>query len=101
MRLLFAKGGFAQVVAADSPGVADSILFDLNHAIEVLGGMDKPFAEVAADETLRAKLEALRVVAEECGPDRRRHHRAERRAQLRLQRHGWRLVRWRSTAARF
>ncbi|HEX7532919.1 MAG TPA: imelysin family protein [Methyloceanibacter sp.] len=67
VRLLFAKGGFAQVVAADSPGVEDSILFDLDHAIEVLGGMDKPFAEVAADETLRAKLEALRVSLKSAG----------------------------------
>ena len=67
VRLLFAKGGFAQVVAADSPGVEDLILFDLNHAIEVLGGMDKAFAEVAADETLRAKLEALRVSLKSAG----------------------------------
>ena len=67
VRLLFAKGGFAQVVADDSPGVENSILFDLDHAIEVLGGMDKPFAEVAADETLRAKLEALRVSLKSAG----------------------------------
>ena len=67
VRALFAKGGFAQVVAADSPGVENSILFDLDHAIEVLRGIDKAIAEVAADETLRAKLEALRVVAEERG----------------------------------
>ncbi len=65
--LLFGKGGFAQVVAADSPGVEDSILFDLNHAIEVLRGMNKPFAEVASDETLRAKLEALRVGLKSAG----------------------------------
>jgi predicted lipoprotein len=61
IRLLFAKGGFAQVVADDSPGVENSILFDLDHAIEVLKGIDKPFAEVAVDENTRAKLEALRV----------------------------------------
>jgi uncharacterized protein len=61
VRLLFAKGGFAQVVAGDSPGVESSILFDLDHAIEVLKGIDKPIAEVAADENTRAKLEALRV----------------------------------------
>ncbi len=58
--LLFNKGGFAGVVDADSPGVSNSILFDLNHAIEVLRGMDKPFADVASDAELRAKLEALR-----------------------------------------
>ncbi len=67
IRLLFAKGGFAQVVHDDSPGVEDSILFDLDHAIEVLGGMDEPFAVVAADETLRAKLEALRVSLKSAG----------------------------------
>jgi predicted lipoprotein len=65
--LLFSKGGFAQVVDADSPGVSDSILFDLNHAIEVLGGMNKPFAEVASDPELRAKLEALRVGLKSAG----------------------------------
>ena len=65
--LLFSKGGFAQVVADDSPGVEDSILFDLNHAIEVLRGMDKPFTEVASDDTLRAKLEALRVGLKSAG----------------------------------
>jgi predicted lipoprotein len=65
--LLFSKGGFAQVVADDSPGVEDSILFDLNHAIEVLRGMNKPFAEVASDQALRAKLEALRVGLKSAG----------------------------------
>ncbi len=67
VRLLFDKGGFAQVVAADSPGVEDSILFDLNHAIEVLGGVGKPFAEAAEDEALRAKLEAVRVGLKSAG----------------------------------
>jgi uncharacterized protein len=67
VRLLFAKGGFAQVVAADSPGVENSVLFDLDHAIEVLKGIDKPFAEAAADETTRAKLEALRVGLKSAG----------------------------------
>jgi uncharacterized protein len=61
VRLLFAKGGFAQVVASDSPGVENSILFDLDHAIEVLKGIRQPFAEVVTDESTRAKLEALRV----------------------------------------
>lgn len=65
--LLFSKGGFAQVVDGDSPGVSDSILFDLNHAIEVLGGMNKPFAEVASDPELRAKLEAVRVGLKSAG----------------------------------
>ena len=61
VRELFAKGGFAQVVHDDSAGVEDSILFDLNHAIEVLRGIDQPIAQVVRNEDLRAKLEALRV----------------------------------------
>jgi predicted lipoprotein len=61
VRELFAKGGFAQVVHDDSPGVEDSILFDLNHAIEVLRGLDKPITQAVHNEDLRAKLEALRV----------------------------------------
>jgi uncharacterized protein len=61
VRELFAKGGFAQVVHDDSAGVEDSIVFDLNHAIEVLRGIDKPIAEAVRSEDLRAKLEALRV----------------------------------------
>jgi len=65
--LLFSKGGFAGVVDADSPGVSDSIPFDLNHTIEVLRGMTKPFAGVASDEELRAKLEAVRVELKSAG----------------------------------
>jgi predicted lipoprotein len=41
--------------------VEDSIVFDLNHAIEVLQGIDKPIAEAVHDVDIRAKLEALRV----------------------------------------
>jgi predicted lipoprotein len=67
LSVLFGNGGFAQVVADDSPGVEDSILFDLNHAIEVLRGINEPFAEAASDETLRAKLEALRVGLKSAG----------------------------------
>jgi predicted lipoprotein len=61
VRELFAKGGLAAIVHAESAGVEDSILFDLNHAIDVLRGIGQPFAEAARDETLRAQLEALRV----------------------------------------
>ncbi len=67
VRALFAHGGFAQVVAAESPGVEDSILFDLDHAIEVLRGMNKPIAEVVKNDGLRAKLEALRVSLKSAG----------------------------------
>jgi uncharacterized protein len=61
VRDLFANGGFAQVVHDDSAGVEDSIVFDVNHAIEVLRGIDKPIAEAVRSEDLRAKLKALRV----------------------------------------
>jgi predicted lipoprotein len=61
VRDLFSKGGFGGVVHAESAGVEDSILFDLNHAIDALRGMDTPVAEAVHDEALRGKLEALRV----------------------------------------
>jgi hypothetical protein len=61
VRELFTKGGFAQVVHDDSAGVEDSIVFDLNHAVQVLRGLEKPIAEAVHDEDIRAKLEALRV----------------------------------------
>jgi uncharacterized protein len=61
VRALFAQGGFAQLVTQESPGVESSILFDLDHAIEILRGIDMPMTEVVEDASLRAKLEALRV----------------------------------------
>ncbi len=67
VRALFAKGGLAQVVAGDSPGVEKSVLFDLGHAIEVLNGIGKPMAEVAVDAELRGKIEALRVSLKSAG----------------------------------
>jgi predicted lipoprotein len=67
VRLLFAKGGFAEVVKSDSPGVENSILFDLDHAIAVLKGIDEPFAEAATAAETRAKLEALRVGLKSAG----------------------------------
>jgi uncharacterized protein len=45
----------------ESPGVEDSILFDLDHAIAVLRGIDQPIAQAVRDEAVRAKIEALRV----------------------------------------
>ena len=60
-RDLFQKGGFADVVHSDVAGAEDSIVFDLNHAIEVLRGIDKPVIEVVHNEGDRGKLEALRV----------------------------------------
>ena len=61
VRTVFAKGGFAQIVAGESAGVENSILFDLDHAVEVLNGIDLPMAEVAGNDDMRAKIEALRV----------------------------------------
>jgi predicted lipoprotein len=61
VRNLFLKGGFAQVVHKESAGVEQSIAFDLDHAIEVLRGIDAPLAEVLRDQEDRAKLEALRI----------------------------------------
>jgi len=60
-RDLFTKSGLAQVVHEESPGVEDSILFDLDHAIEVMSAISAPVDEVVHNEDLRAKLEALRV----------------------------------------
>jgi len=67
VRALFAKGGFSGLVAADSPGVEDSVLFDLDHAIEVLTGIDVPMARVVEDEALRGRIEALRVSLKSAG----------------------------------
>jgi uncharacterized protein len=67
VRALFTKGGLAQVVADDSPGVEKSVLFDLGHAIEVLKGIGKPMAEVVRDADLRGKIEALRVSLKSAG----------------------------------
>jgi uncharacterized protein len=61
VKAIFAQGGFAQVVASDSPGVENSILFDIDHAITVLRGIDQSMAEVVTNEDTRAKIEALRV----------------------------------------
>jgi len=61
VRVLFAKGGFAEVVAEESPGVEDSILFDLDRVIKVLSTVDQPITEVVKDQAQRDKLEALRV----------------------------------------
>lgn len=61
VRALFAQGGFAQVVAQQSAGVENSILFDLDHPIESLRAIRQSVTEVAADEAARARIEALRV----------------------------------------
>ena len=61
VRTLFAEGGFAGIVAAESPGVEDSILFDLNRVINILKAVDEPIAEAVRDPAQRNKLEALRI----------------------------------------
>jgi len=61
VRALFAKSGFADIVASQSPGVEDSVLFDLNHAIEVLGTMNMPIGEAVREPAPRGKLTALRI----------------------------------------
>ena len=61
VQALFAKGGLAAIVASESPGIEDSVLFDLTHAIDALGAMDQPIAEAVRNPASRGKLEALRV----------------------------------------
>ncbi len=61
VRALFTQGGFAEVVAQESAGVEGSVLFDLDHALEVLRGSKQPMTEIVADGGLRARIEALRV----------------------------------------
>ena len=61
VRTLFTEGGFARVVAAESPGVEKSTLFDLGHVIDVLDAIDVPIAGAVRDDETRSKLEALRV----------------------------------------
>jgi uncharacterized protein len=61
VRALFVDGGFAQIVAGQSPGVEDSILFDLKHSTDVLAAETAPVAEVVTDPEQRGKLEAVRV----------------------------------------
>lgn len=61
VRTLFVEGGFTGIVAAESPGVEDSVLFDLNRAINILKAVDTPIAEAVRDPAQRNKLEALRV----------------------------------------
>jgi predicted lipoprotein len=61
VRALFAEGGFAGVVAEESPGVEQSVLFDLDRVINVLRAVGQPIAEVVRDPAQRNKLEALRV----------------------------------------
>ena len=60
-RKLFADGGLAPLVAGESPGVEQSVEFDLDYAVDVLRALNVPAQEAATDAELRGKLEALRV----------------------------------------
>jgi uncharacterized protein len=61
VRALFAQGGFAEVVAQESPGVEKSVLFDLDHAITALRGIDVSTDQAFRDAAYRGKLQAIRV----------------------------------------
>ena len=91
-RDLFTNSGLAQVVHEESPGVEDSILFDLNHAIEVMSAIGAPVDEVVHDEDLRAKLEALRVSLKSAATTAGDMIARGAGLSFRLQRHGWRLT---------
>ena len=92
VRTLFAEGGFAAVVAGESPGVEKSVLFDLDRVINVLGAVDQPIAEVVSDPAHAHKLEALRVALKSARDTAATHDRARRRLEFRLQRLGRRLI---------
>jgi predicted lipoprotein len=61
VRELFVGSGFAAIVAGESPGVEDSILFDLDRVIRILEAENTPIAEAVQAPAQRNKLEALRV----------------------------------------
>ncbi|WP_280139318.1 imelysin family protein, partial [Methyloceanibacter marginalis] len=61
VRELFVGSGFAAIVAGESPGVEDSILFDLDRVIRILEAENTPIAEAVQEPAQRNKLEALRV----------------------------------------
>lgn len=58
---LFVEGGFAEIVADQSPGVEGSVVFDLNRSADVLAAEKEPIAEAVTDPEQRDKLEAVRV----------------------------------------
>ncbi len=58
---LFVEAGFAEIVADQSPGVEDSIIFDLNRSAQILADEKEPIAEAVTNADQRDKLKALRV----------------------------------------
>lgn len=61
VRALFIDGGFEALVAAQSPGVEKSVLFDLDRVTEGLEAEQEPIAEAVIEPEQREKLEAYRV----------------------------------------
>lgn len=61
VRKLFVDAGFAEIVAGQSPGVEDSILFDLDRSARILSDEKEPIAEAVTNPEQRDKLMALRV----------------------------------------
>ena len=61
VRKLFVDAEFAEIVAGESPGVQDSVLFDLDRVARLLAEEQSPIAEAVTDPDQREKLEALRV----------------------------------------
>lgn len=61
VRKLFVDADFAEIVAGESPGVQDSVLFDLDRVARLLAEEQSPIAEAVTDPDQREKLEALRV----------------------------------------
>jgi predicted lipoprotein len=47
--------------------VEKSVVFDLDHAIEVLNGVSKPMTELVKDAASRGKIEARRVSLKSAG----------------------------------
>lgn len=61
VRKLFVDGDFAGIVANESPGVEDSVLFDLDRVTRILSEEKISIADAVTDPEQRDKLEALRV----------------------------------------
>lgn len=59
LRTQFADGGFAELLDAASPGLDQSVLFDLNHVASTLASFREPILEVLKEQEGRDKLRAL------------------------------------------
>lgn len=61
VRKLFVDADFAEIVATESPGVQDSVLFDLDRVARLLANEQAPIAEAVTNPDQRGELEALRI----------------------------------------